>query len=311
MDSQTFHYFPLLPLELRLKIWSLLLPEPRIVDVVAVSTGGDINFFQETGRWTLSYKDCLQSPGQEVFGNVLMFVNREARYLLLKRWKVMQDVEVFGGVVATWERAGYQGNVQTGEVGKEGGRQIGPEVLEDGRLGLFNLHPPAHRAPTILFNPDQDVLFLADPSHTSLSSSLAVLVRWLDKVLVRSVRYLAIPYNSWFKDRLYGNLGELKKFEALERLWICFVADENFQGTGDWLAAVRRRGRDESQGESDVEEENKYLIEVREQVRGDVASDGALLGWERPVVRVVRDKGVVMKELTEIGDDGLSDESET
>ena len=167
-----------------------------------------------------------------MFGNVLMFVNHEARYLLLKRWKVMQDVEVFGGVVATWERAGYQGDAETGEVGKEGGRQIGPEVLEDGKEMSANLHPPAHRASPILFNPDQDVLFLADPSHTSLSSSIAVLVRWLDKELVRSVRYLAIPYNSWFKDRLYGNLGELKKFKALERLWICFVTDENLHGDG-------------------------------------------------------------------------------
>lgn len=253
--------------------------------------------------------DCLQSPGQEVCGNILMFVNCEARNLLLRRWKVMQEVEVIGRGVRTWGSARYQEDGRIGEVGKENGRQIGPEVQQDGKESVFYLHPPAHRATPILFNPNQDVLFLADPSHTSLSSSLAVLVRWLEKELLKSVRYLAIPYSNWRKDRLYGNIGDLKKFKALERLWICFVADENFQGTGDWLAAVRRRGRDESQGGRDVEEENKYLIEVREQVRGDVASDGALLGWERPVVRVVRDRGVVMTELR--GEDGLSDESET
>jgi hypothetical protein len=310
MDSQAFHYFPLLPLELRLKIWPLLLPDPRIVDIIAVSKGGDHQFFQEKGRRIQSFVDCLQSPGQEVCGNVLMFVNREARNLLLKRWKVMQEVEVIKRGVGTWERARYKEEVGEGEVGKAGGRQIGPEVQQDGKESVFYLHPPAHRASPILFNPDQDVLFLADPSNTSQSSSLAILVRWLEKELVKSVRYLAVPYNSWRKDRLYGNLGELKKFKALERLWICFVADENFQGTGDWLAAVRRRGRDESQGGRDIKEENKYLVEIREQVRGDVASDGALLGWERPVVRVVRDRGVVMKELREIGEDGLSDESE-
>jgi hypothetical protein len=294
-----------------LKIWTLLLPEPRIVDIVAVSTSADHQFFQEKGRWIHSFSECLQSPGQEVCGNILMFVNREARNVLMKRWKVMQEAEVVGDCVATRERAGYQEDAEIGEVGKEGGRQIGPEVQQVGKENVCHLHPPEHRASPILFNSDQDVLFLADPSHTSLSSSLAVLVRWLDKELVRSVRYLAIPYNSWFKDRLYGNLGELKKFKALERLWICFVTDENLRETGDWLAAVRRIGRDESQGESNVEEESKYLIEVREQVRGDVASDEALLGWERPVVRVVRDRGVVMKELRETGGDGLSDESKT
>jgi hypothetical protein len=311
MESQTFHYFPLLPLELRLKIWTLLLPEPRIVDIIAVATSADHQFFQEKGRWIHSFTDCLKSPGQEVCGNVLMFVNREARNLLLRRWRVMREAEVVGDCVATRERAGCQEDVEIGEVGKESGRRIGSEMQQGGKESVSYSHPPAHRESPILFNPDQDVLFLADPSHTSLSSSLAVLVRWLEKELVKSVRYLAIPYNSWRKDRLYGNLGELKKFKALERLWICFVADENFQGTGDWLAAVRRRGRDESQGGRVVEEENKYLIEVREQVRGDVASDGALLGWERPVVRVVRDRGVVMKELRGVGEDGLSDESET
>lgn len=255
--------------------------------------------------------DCLQSPGQELCGNVLMFVNNEARNLLLKRWKVMQEAEVIGTGVRTLERSKHQEAVAIGGVGVEGGRQIGPKVQQDGKESVFYLHHPAHRATPILFNPDQDVLFLADPSRTSLCSSLAVLIRWLEKELVNSVRYLALPYSSWRKDRFYGNLGELKKFMSLERLWICFVADENFQGTGGWLAAVRRRGRGDSQGGRDVEEENKYLIEVREQVRGDVASDGALLGWERPVVRVVRDRGVVMKELSEVGEDGLRDESET
>jgi hypothetical protein len=311
MDSQTFHYFPLLPLELRLKIWSLLLPQPRIVDIVAVSTGKNHQFFQEKGRWIRSFVDCLQSPGQEVCGIVLIFVNHEARNLLLKRWKVLQEVEIIRRGAGTWERASYQEDVEIGEVRKEGGRQIGPEVQQDGQESVFYLRPPAHRATPILFNPGQDVLFLADPSHTRLVSSLAILVRWLEKEFVKSVRYLALPYSSWRRDRLYGNLGELKKFKALERLWICFVADEDLQGAGDWLAAVRRRGRDESQGGRDVEEENKYLIEVREQVRGDVASDGALLGWERPVVRVVRDRGFVMKQLREVVEDGLNDESET
>jgi hypothetical protein len=57
------------------------------------------------------------------------------------------------------------------------------------------------------------------------------------------------------------------------------------------LAAVDRVEVDEeAEGE-------KYLFEVREQIRGDVVMERALVGWNRPIVSVVKDRGVVLQEL--------------
>lgn len=90
----------------------------------------------------------------------------------------------------------------------------------------------------------------------------------------------------------------MRRFKRLERLWVCFVGDEVKEATGysgGWLGAVGGRFEEEATG--------RYLMEVREQIRGDVAMESyqgrALDGWERPVVRVVKDRGVVMRELGE------------
>jgi len=57
------------------------------------------------------------------------------------------------------------------------------------------------------------------------------------------------------------------------------------------LAAVDRVEVDEEA------EGGKYLFEVRDQIRGDVVMERALVGWNRPIVSVVKDRGVVLQEL--------------
>jgi hypothetical protein len=306
MQNPTFHPFPALPLELRLKIWSHLLPEPRIVDIIAVSSDEGRQLYpllrdtHAERRWVRSFVDEVQSPRQTPLA--LMFVNREARGLVLKKWRRMEGVEVLEReeMVPVSYETGEEGYRRGEWVSwREGWRYRGPEAKNGQELeSIFYLSPPSAsiRAYPVLFNPEHDVLFLADPANTRRVSGLAVLVRWLDQDLVQNVKNLAVPYYSWRKDRTFGNLGELRRFRKLERLWICFVGDEGREA-GGWLGAVRRRdggerGREEEEGD-------KYLIEVREQVRGDVALEAALKGWERPVVRVVRDRGFVIKELRE------------
>jgi 2EXR family len=295
-----FHPFPCLPLELRLKIWSHLLPAPRIVDIVAVSAESEEGpqlanvplAVPPHSRltWVRSFVDHLQSPRQEA--SVLMHVNRETRALLLKKWRVVDWVEVLRE--KEMRKVGYDKS-EGGESRKRkrGVQRSGWRATEEllaGQETLFYLYPGSTRAPPVLFNPDIDVLFLADPLSMRKMSSLAVLVRWLEKDVVETVRNLAVPYYSWRKDNTFGNLGVLEKFKRLERLWVCFVGDEGKKSAG-WLAAVDR-------GEMDEEDEGeRYLAEVREQIRGDIVMEKALVDWNRPITRVVKDKGIVMQQL--------------
>jgi hypothetical protein len=299
--NPTFHPFPSLPLELRLKIWSHLLPERRIVDIIAISTD-ERQLFCDLSQentvsspiWITSFVDHLQSPQQAL--PVLFHVNRETRALLLRRWKVLQGVQILRKQeMRSVAYAIAKDEYRKEPVGRTGWRVKGPQVQNEvgAQDSVFYLHPPSLNTPPILFNPNIDLLFLADPPSTRKVSSLSVLVRWLDKDIVASLRNLAIPYYSWRKDNTFGQIGCLRDFKRLERLWIAFVGDEGRESAG-WLAAVDR-------GEVGAEQGEPYLCEIREQIRGDIAMERALLGWGRPVVRVVKDRGVVMRELVECG----------
>ncbi|PMD61185.1 uncharacterized protein K444DRAFT_611454 [Hyaloscypha bicolor E] len=241
--TSTFRPFPSLPLELRLKIWSYLLPAPRIVDVIAIST--ESNERQQLSnsnpavpspaipKRARRFVDDLQSPRQDV--PVLMHVSREARSLVLKKWRVVGGVKVLGEM--EMRRAGYQ-RFEDGPDWEERGivQGCGWQLMEEGksdeRESVFYFHPESTRATPVLFNPDIDVLFLADPPSTRKVSSLSVLVRWLERDVVESARNLALPYYSWRKDYTFGNLGALKQFKSLERLWVCFVGDEGKKSAG-------------------------------------------------------------------------------
>ncbi|KAE9368285.1 hypothetical protein N431DRAFT_428128 [Stipitochalara longipes BDJ] len=298
--NSTFHPFPSLPLELRLKIWSHLLPAPRIVDIIAVSADERQQLCDLSGentvsspKWVTSFVDHMQSPHQSL--PALFYVNRETRGLVLKRWKVLQGIQVLG--MNEMRRVGYdrfEEEDRKAPVWRIGWRVKGPEAHDDtgAKDSIFYLHPPSLNTPPVLFNPEIDLLFLADPPSTRKVSSLSVLVRWLDKDIVESVKNLAIPYYSWRKDYTFGKIGCLRDFKELQRLWVTFVGDEGRENAG-WLAAVR--------GEVGQEQGEPYLCEIREQIRGDVAMERSLVGWERPVVRVVKDRGVVMRELGECG----------
>jgi len=299
--NTAFHPFPSLPLELRLKIWSHLLPAPRIVNIIAISSDERQQLSNVAGenaisspKWVTSFVEHLQSPYQAL--PALLYVNRETRTLLLKKWKVLQGIEVLGKKdmrALGFDR--FEEEERREPVRRTGWRVKGAEAQTStgGQESIFYLHPPSLNTPPVLFNPDIDLLFLADPPSTRKVSSISVLVRWLDKEVVESVKNLAIPYYSWRKDNTFGKIGCLREFESLQRLWVAFVGDEGRENAG-WLAAVDR-------GEVGAEQGEPYLCEIREQIRGDLAMEKALLGWERPVVRVVKDRGVVMRELGECG----------
>jgi hypothetical protein len=313
IDSErTFHHFTRLPLELRIKIWSYALPEPKIVDVIAISTDDSQElFYLPTGnegwdhreqrvKWVRTFVDRMVSPRQDI--PALLGVERQTRELVLRRWKVLGGV---GGLskemsCGTGFGAG-EGEVVTLEIGvggDESWRFKAPEVQGDGVESMFYFAPPSKHSLT-LFNPALDVLFLADPPSSHLARhvpSLSVLVRWLDRSVIESVRRLAVPYCSWRKDRTFNQLGSLLRFKSLERLWVCFVGDGRIEGSGGswgWLVAVGRvgDGHDSKEG---------YLGEVREQVMGDVEELGRReMEWRRPSILVVRDRGEVMSELME------------
>jgi 2EXR family len=314
----TFHPFPRLPLELRLKIWSHLLPAPRIVDIIAISADegrypaplphdDPETFARNIGQshWVSSVVNHLQAPRQH--GNVLLYVNRETRGLILKRWKVIKDVEVLRR--EHMRRVAYERYVD-GERGldpkpprrKDGWKVTGPEAMPDGSQSVFYLHPSSPSSP-VLYNPEQDVLFLADPPSTRKVSSLSVMVRWLEKEIVESARFLAIPYYSWSKDNTFGHLRSLRSFEKAERVWVCFVGDDRSEEDEGWLAAVigvAGRGERDMVPKS-IDEGEAYVLEIKEQVRGDVEMESALQGWNRPVVKVIRDRGCLMDDLNEVG----------
>jgi hypothetical protein len=306
--TDTFHPFSKLPLELRLKIWTYALPGPKIVDIIAISTDESQQLYylptgnpsrKERGqrvRWMRTFTDRMGSPKQEV--SALLCVDREVRELVLKQWKVLDGVGGLG-VRERFEGESGAGDGETvglrrGGMGDGNWRFKAPEVQGDGVESMFYLAPFSNNN-LPLFNPTLDILFLADPPSSHLVRhvpSLSVLVRWLDQGVIESVRRLAIPYYSWRKDRTFNQLGLLLRFKSLERLWVCFVGDggtERSRERAGWLGAV---GREEG--------EEAYLGEVREQVMGDMEELGRRdVGWGRPCVEVVRDRGAVLNELME------------
>jgi len=185
--------------------------------------------------------------------------------------------------------------LETGRLGDGNWRFKAPAVQGDGLESMFYLAPPSPNHSPVLFNPDLDILFLADPPSSHLVRhvpSLSVLVRWLDQSVIGSVRRLAIPYYSWRKDKTFNQLDLLFGFKSLERLWVCFVGDggtERSRSGVGWLGAVGGGLGEEG-----------YLREVKEQVMGDLEELGRRkVEWKRPWVGFVRDRGAVMNEVME------------
>jgi hypothetical protein len=299
--KSAFRHFNKLPLELRLKIWAYVLPDSKIVDIVAISTDESQQLFflppedggdgrrQPRAKWVRTFVDHVHVHDQSLPS--LLHVNRQTRDLVLKKWRTLHrlDYKREGGMISS-----QGGATGTGEERRDG-KWLGfkpPEVQNDGLESMFYLAPPL-RHNLGLFNPELDILFLADPPSTHhlptyLVSSLSVLVRWLDQSVIESVTGLAIPYYTWRKDRTFKQLGLLFKFKRLQRLWVCFVGDRE-EGRVGWLGAV---GRDVDAGE------DGYLADVKEQVRCDVEELGRKeAGWRRPLVGVVRNRGAVVDEL--------------
>ncbi|KAE9376077.1 hypothetical protein N431DRAFT_209503 [Stipitochalara longipes BDJ] len=72
LNSTAFHGFPRLPKELQLKIWKVLIPGPRIIELKAVTITEEVDEWSE-----LSYERCIAQNGSPI----LLQICSTSRYL--------------------------------------------------------------------------------------------------------------------------------------------------------------------------------------------------------------------------------------
>lgn len=109
----------------------------------------------------------------------------------MKKWKVIEGVEVLGKNEMreiAYQRLDRMESVRNWESKGEGWRITEPERQSDGQESMFFLQPTPPNTPPVLFNPELDILFLADPPSTREVSRLSVLVRWLEEDIMESVK---------------------------------------------------------------------------------------------------------------------------
>jgi hypothetical protein len=297
---QTFHSFPLLPLELRLRIWTFAIFTPQLISLVAYteeetssllpSTSSPSSKTSQTRMYTYLERCSSLSIAKP---HPLLHTNAESRGLLLSTHYLLPyypEAEVFQLIKST--------PIQPSPPNPDLNPQLNTlKVLEPTKLHNLN-HTllTSIKKPQTLFSPTTTILFLADPpSHapTTYYTSLSVLPRWLPTSLLSSIRYLVLSYYTWRKDRKFHLLQILYSFSSLERLYVCFVGSgTEWKGKGrgeggGWLDAVRR----------DANDMDGMVRQVEREVLGDVEELDRKAGgkWKRPVVKVVRDRRAAVK----------------
>lgn len=294
--------FNVLPLELRLKIWACFLPEPQIIDVVAVTIHEEqrteslsSSDFADPTRWLAdhpanvhsyltpnkilrSYFQCMYAVPQQSSVPVLLHINSETRVFARKACQTIPSARVFR---------------KRDEEVTSGLRELVRSVV--GHETYF-LNCGMKDGPPTLFNPRRDILFLTDPARADSSrgnedliSSLAVLLRWLDPAIVKEVRYLAIPYPTWRRDLMYGYLKRLKEFARLERIWVYFMVEttpKNHIQPMAWASLVR------------TGERSTYFNRAKEQVLGDwrgLEREWKESNLESPQLDMINDRTVLIE----------------
>jgi hypothetical protein len=331
LKTMSFERFSCLPLELRLKIWEYCIPGPRIVNVVAVTTyeenrfeprsptGWVSNFLLRISagsrpseyssenededparthtlrrryRTQIQYM-CTTTPSES--SEWLVQVNAEARKAIGK---------VFASIPATRLPIGRREHMAPtkscdGYIDDAYALEHSQSTKGFGDHDRYFLNYSLKAGPQTLFNPKKDVLFLADPQyldpksweHEDLMSSLDILLRWLDPRILAELKYLAIPYATWRRDRTYGHLARLREFKNLKRIWVCFLGETEETGPireTAWISVVRL-------GDSSV-----YFRQAEEQVLGDWKDLGRQWGKVEnqsglPDIEVVIDRAALTK----------------
>ncbi|KUJ24280.1 uncharacterized protein LY89DRAFT_16914 [Mollisia scopiformis] len=243
--TSSFHPFSRLPLELRLRIWSFALPAPQLASLVAYTEEESLRKtpFDNPGgpqKWIYMYFERCSTLSVKK-PHPLLQANHESRSLVLSHHHLLPYTPDSEVLLLT----------KTNET-VPSPRNNGPHLLEPRKLLALNKDLiDSQTKPFTLFNPHQDVLFLADPRRQIHCSSLSVVVRWLHPPLLSSIRILGLSYYTWRKDRKFKILNLLYEFSSLEKLYVCFVGSgeewdggENGGWGGGWLDAVRREGDD-------------------------------------------------------------------
>jgi hypothetical protein len=310
-----FERFSKLPLELRLKIWIYCLPSPQILNVVAITTLEEERVSFQPPVWTEKHSQVLYGhsiPRSSILSpkladnvpnsrrtkihfqymhatgpqlNPLMQVSTESRKVLSKNCLNIPTARLKPGCKYILSLQDIYTDTAFGM-----GEYISTREHEAYFLNCF-----LERGPLTTFTPRHDILFLADPpnidasgSSEDLISSLEILLRWLDSSVVKNIRYLSMPYATWRRDHLSGDLKRLKEFEKLEKIWVCFVGEtvEMNRESAGWISLVRM-------GDSSV-----YFRQAKEQVLGDwrdLEDDWKGIGLNPPIVEMLSDKKALMK----------------
>jgi hypothetical protein len=273
-----------LPAELQALIWHFSLPGPRIVDLFAFSISETL---QErhlpsdscsrdafSASWIRTCIERVYAGPQPL--SPLLHVCRDSRALVLQRFvKLNADAELQG-----------QRELES----------LPPKVQPDGLEVVHSRAKAQGNLPFALLDPKIDMLFLQDPQELMnslggpLISSLPIMLRWIPKNVIETLRSIAIPYFTWRKTRkAHGveSLQLLMKFKDLEELYVSFLGGQSVVQAHTWL--------DEVNG---MEELGGHFREVEMEVLADVENLARKFPeWRRPVVRVVKHRSVLAREF--------------
>ncbi|RFU33277.1 hypothetical protein B7463_g3075, partial [Scytalidium lignicola] len=277
--------FNLLPPELRLKIWSFSLPNPRIVPIFAVTIGSypisvlpnptPAGFIRMPPA--LACVDRVFTSHHRLPG--VLSACRESRHVMLKWYKYRLNADEHCGGNDLY-RHGKSGRLDTNIWASGRGHIL---AIRKGKP-QFTLLDAAH-----------DLLFLQDPPQhfTALgsvrSSSLLVLVRWIGIDITENLRLLAIPYCTWRRDRERGRLQLLMKFIALDYLYVSFLSTTPEPQSPGWESVMSQAVNEEIES---------HMREMQREVVDDL--DKLAMSkpfWKRPKLRFVKDVDVLSKEF--------------
>lgn len=310
---QQFCLFPLLPLELRLRILFFALPPPQLVSLVAYHEEKDVKVLNRLLDRRYPERDSDESLSEtgcqrmKLIGDrchilaskspsPLLHANHESRLFILSQSRIFYSPD---------PRQALHFPDGTALASSNWKPRAAPDVTQARAPGPINgtytsnASRKAIKRLPVLFNSKLDVLFLADPRDRSQYSSLSVIVRCFDEALLSSIRMLGVSYFTWRKDRLFKNLGELSKFQSLEKLWICFegcgedvIERGGVVGHGrGWLDALRQEGDDQDGRLKQVERE---ALEDMKEMERTLSTMGTI--WSPPILSVVRDQEALVKE---------------
>ena len=272
--------FRKLPTELQALIWNFSLHERRIVDIFAFSInetlqerapGAGCSGDALSASWVQTYIERVYAATQPL--SPVFHVCRESRALVIQRY--------------------VQLNADTELLGERELENLPPRIQSDD-LEIVHCRATARGdKPFALLDPRKDILFLQDPHQMMnslggpLISSLAIMMRWMSKEIIEHLRSIAIPYFTWRKTRKVESLELLMGFKGLEELYVSFLGGQSIVQAHTWL--------DEVNG---VDELGVHFKEVEMEVLADVENLARQFpNWRRPMVRVVKHRSVLAREL--------------